>query len=137
MRLYNIQYLENLLLNQIFYSITSKHKLYYPLLFLMQTSILGVFCAKDVFLMFFFWLLELIPTYFLILIYGEKSILLPYKIDNEKAFKSAKQNFYCFNENFKNNDGQYILNKSDHDRIIKNKTYFFEDWGYIEYKELI
>lgn len=52
------------------YSITKRHKLYYSLIFILQTAILGVFCAKDLFLFLLFWEIELIPMYFLIAIWG-------------------------------------------------------------------
>lgn len=55
------------------YAITSKHKLYYSLIFLLETSLLGVFCAKDIFLFFLFWCLELIPMYFLISLWGKEN----------------------------------------------------------------
>lgn len=47
-----------------------KHKLYYSLIFILQTAILGVFTASDMLLFFFFWELELIPMYFLISLWG-------------------------------------------------------------------
>lgn len=47
-------------------NIRQKHKFYYSLVFLLQTAVLGVFCARDMFLFFMFWELELIPMYFLI-----------------------------------------------------------------------
>lgn len=47
-------------------NIRSKHKFYYSMIFLLQTALLGVFCARDMFLFFMFWELELIPMYFLI-----------------------------------------------------------------------
>lgn len=47
-------------------NIRGKHKFYYSLVFLLQTAVLGVFCARDMFLFFMFWELELIPMYFLI-----------------------------------------------------------------------
>lgn len=53
-------------------NIRSKHKFYYALIFLLQTAILGVFCARDMFLFFMFWELELIPMYFLIGQWGDK-----------------------------------------------------------------
>lgn len=52
------------------YNITKRHKLYYSLIFVLQTAILGVFAAKDLFLFFLFWEIELIPMYFLISIWG-------------------------------------------------------------------
>lgn len=51
-------------------SIRTKHKFYYSMIFLLQTAVLGVFCAKDMFLFFLFWELELIPMYFLISEWG-------------------------------------------------------------------
>lgn len=50
--------------------IRTKHNLYYALIFMLQTSILGVFCSKDMFAFFIFWELELIPMYFLISLWG-------------------------------------------------------------------
>lgn len=47
-----------------------KPKLYYSLLMLLTTSVLGVFVAQDLFLFFLLWELELIPMYFLIAIWG-------------------------------------------------------------------
>jgi len=52
-------------------NIKVKHKFYYSLIFLLQTAILGVFCARDMFLFFMFWELELIPMYFLIGQWGD------------------------------------------------------------------
>ena len=52
------------------YNITKRHKLYYSMIFILQTAILGVFTAKDLFLFFLFWEIELIPMYFLIAIWG-------------------------------------------------------------------
>ncbi len=43
---------------------------YFIWLLLLETSILGVFCALDLILFFLFWELELIPMYFLISIWG-------------------------------------------------------------------
>lgn len=47
-------------------NIRSNHKFYYSMMFLLQTAVLGVFCARGMFLFFMFWELELIPMYFLI-----------------------------------------------------------------------
>ena len=52
------------------YSITSKHKFYYSLIFLLETSVLGVFCAKDMFFIFLFLSLSVIVMYFLLLNWG-------------------------------------------------------------------
>ncbi|MDD3237699.1 MAG: NADH-quinone oxidoreductase subunit M [Candidatus Gastranaerophilales bacterium] len=51
-------------------AIRTKHKFYYSMMFLLQTAVLGVFCAKDMFLFFLFWELELVPMYFLISEWG-------------------------------------------------------------------
>ncbi len=51
--------------------IRQKHKLYYSMVFLLESAILGIFCAKDMFLFFVFWELSLIPLYFLISQWGE------------------------------------------------------------------
>lgn len=51
-------------------NIRGKHKFYYSLVFVLQTAVLGVFCARDMFLFFLFWELELIPMYFLISQWG-------------------------------------------------------------------
>lgn len=51
-------------------SIQKRLKLYYALLFIIATSLLGVFLAHDMFLFFLFWELELIPMYLLISIWG-------------------------------------------------------------------
>lgn len=54
-------------------SLTSIHKrlkLYYSMLFVLTTAVLGVFLARDMFLFFLFWELELIPMYLLIAIWG-------------------------------------------------------------------
>jgi len=52
------------------YSITKRHKFYYSMIFVLQTAILGVFAAKDLFLFIIFWEIELIPMYFLISVWG-------------------------------------------------------------------
>lgn len=53
--------------------IRTKHRIFYPLIMILQTAVLGVFCAKDVFLFLLFWELELIPMYFLISQWGDKT----------------------------------------------------------------
>lgn len=53
-------------------NIRNKHKFYYSMIFLLQTAVLGVFCARDMFLFFMFWELELIPMYFLVGQWGDK-----------------------------------------------------------------
>jgi len=47
-------------------NIKVKHKFYYSMMFMLQTAVLGVFCARDMFLFFMFWEFELVPMYFLI-----------------------------------------------------------------------
>ncbi|HEY9745308.1 MAG TPA: NuoM family protein [Oculatellaceae cyanobacterium] len=51
-------------------SIHKRLKLYYSMLFILTTAVLGVFLARDMFLFFLFWELELIPMYLLIAIWG-------------------------------------------------------------------
>ena len=51
-------------------SIHKRLKLYYAMLFTLTTAVLGVFLARDTFLFFLFWELELIPMYLLIAIWG-------------------------------------------------------------------
>ena len=43
---------------------------YYVFLLLLQTGMLGVFCALDMFLFYVFWEVMLVPMYFLIGIWG-------------------------------------------------------------------
>lgn len=50
--------------------IRSKHKLYYSMVFLLEAAVLGIFCAKDMFMFFVFWELSLIPIYFLVSQWG-------------------------------------------------------------------
>ena len=51
-------------------NINKRPKLYYSMVLILTTAILGVFCAQDLFLFFLFWELELIPMYLLIAIWG-------------------------------------------------------------------
>ena len=67
-------------------SITKKHKFYYSMIFILTTAILGVFTAKDLFLFFLFWELELIPMYFLIAVWGS----------GRKEYSAAKFILYTF-----------------------------------------
>lgn len=50
--------------------IQKREKEYYALLLLMQTTVMGVFCAMDLFLFFLFFEISLVPMYFLIGIWG-------------------------------------------------------------------
>ncbi|MDX2085106.1 MAG: NADH-quinone oxidoreductase subunit M [Candidatus Melainabacteria bacterium] len=51
-------------------NIKHRLKLYYSMLFLLISAVMGVFLARDMFLFLLFWELELIPMYFLIAIWG-------------------------------------------------------------------
>lgn len=51
-------------------SITRRTKLYYSMLLLLETGVLGVFLSLDLFLFYIFWDVVLVPMYFLIGIYG-------------------------------------------------------------------
>ena len=53
-------------------SIRDREKLYYILLLVLETGMIGVFIALDTFLFYIFWELVLIPMYFLIGIWGGK-----------------------------------------------------------------
>lgn len=50
--------------------ITEREKEYYVWLLILQTGMLGVFCALDFFLFYVFWEVMLVPMYFLIGIWG-------------------------------------------------------------------
>src|SRR5712691_12945867 len=51
-------------------AIQTREKEYYVLLLLLQTGMLGTFCALDFFLFYVFWEVMLVPMYFLIGIWG-------------------------------------------------------------------
>jgi NADH-quinone oxidoreductase subunit M len=51
-------------------AITQRVRQYYVFLLLLQTGMLGVFCALDMFLFYVFWEVMLVPMYFLIGIWG-------------------------------------------------------------------
>lgn len=51
-------------------SITHRTKLYYAMILLLETAVLGVFLSLDMFLFYIFWDVVLVPMYFLIGIYG-------------------------------------------------------------------
>ncbi len=53
-----------------FTAITTREKEYYVLLLLLQTGMIGVFCALDFFLFYVFWEVMLVPMYFLIGVWG-------------------------------------------------------------------
>ena len=48
------------------FNIRKNHKFYYSMLMLLESAILGIFTAGDMFLFFLFWELEMVPAYFLI-----------------------------------------------------------------------
>ncbi|MBN1287229.1 MAG: NADH-quinone oxidoreductase subunit M [Anaerolineae bacterium] len=50
--------------------IQARVKLYYAMLLLIETAMLGVFVAQDLFLFYIFWEFTLVPMYFLIGIWG-------------------------------------------------------------------
>ncbi len=50
--------------------ITKREKAFYAMMLLLQTGILGAFCALDLFLFFMFWEIMLVPMYFIIGIWG-------------------------------------------------------------------
>ena len=58
-----------------FHYITRREKLYYALLLVLTTGMLGVFLALDMFVFYVFWEVMLIPMYFLIGIWGGKNRL--------------------------------------------------------------
>tara|TARA_A100001037_G_scaffold306693_1_gene354127 strand:- start:24443 stop:25933 length:1491 start_codon:yes stop_codon:yes gene_type:complete len=51
-------------------NITYKVKQYFVCLLLLETAVMGVFSSLDLFLFFIFWELELIPMFFLIMVWG-------------------------------------------------------------------
>ena len=53
-----------------FSAITKREKEYYAFLLLLETGMIGVFCALDFFLFYVFWEVMLVPMYFLIGIWG-------------------------------------------------------------------
>lgn len=52
------------------WTVTMRPREYYAWLLVLETAVMGVFCAQDLILFFLFWELELIPMYFLISIWG-------------------------------------------------------------------
>src|SRR5947208_15958714 len=53
-----------------FSAINFREKEYYVLLLLLQTGMIGTFCALDFFLFYVFWEVMLVPMYFIIGIWG-------------------------------------------------------------------
>ncbi|HEY5611410.1 MAG TPA: NADH-quinone oxidoreductase subunit M, partial [Thermoanaerobaculia bacterium] len=53
-----------------FTAIEHRQKEYYVLLLMLQTGMIGVFCALDFFLFYVFWEVMLVPMYFLIGVWG-------------------------------------------------------------------
>ncbi|MBV9081421.1 MAG: NADH-quinone oxidoreductase subunit M, partial [Acidobacteriaceae bacterium] len=51
-------------------SVEERTKLYYSMLLLLETGVIGVFVSLDLFLFYLFWDVVLIPMYFIIGIYG-------------------------------------------------------------------
>ena len=56
-----------------FDGIKERTKLYYAMMLLMETAMLGVFVAQDLFLFYIFWEFTLVPMYFLIGIWGSEN----------------------------------------------------------------
>lgn len=54
-------------------TIKKDFKIYYSMMFLLEMSVLGIFCANDMFLFFLLWELELVPMYFLISKWGSEN----------------------------------------------------------------
>ena len=52
------------------WSIRDRVREYFIWILVLQTAVVGVFCAQDFFLFFLFWELELVPMYFLIAVWG-------------------------------------------------------------------
>lgn len=52
--------------------IRTRHKMYYTLMLLLESTILGIFCAKDMFMFLMFWEAELVPVYLLISQWGSQ-----------------------------------------------------------------
>jgi NADH-quinone oxidoreductase subunit M len=50
--------------------ITRANKPFYAMMLLLQSGVLGVFVALDLFLFFMFWEIMLVPMYFIIGIWG-------------------------------------------------------------------
>lgn len=48
------------------FNVRKNHKFFYSMMLLLETAILGIFTANDMFLFFLFWELEMVPAYFLI-----------------------------------------------------------------------
>lgn len=53
--------------------IRTKHKMYYCLLFLLLTTTLAIYCAKDIFVFLLFWEAEILPLYLLISQWGKEN----------------------------------------------------------------
>ncbi|HEY1215228.1 MAG TPA: NADH-quinone oxidoreductase subunit M [Bryobacteraceae bacterium] len=51
-------------------AVPERAKLYYAMIFLLETGVIGVFVSLDLFLFYIFWDLVLIPMYFIIGIFG-------------------------------------------------------------------
>src|SRR3977135_4230666 len=64
-----------------FSAIYYRQKEYYVLLLLLQTGMIGTFCALDFFLFYVFWEIMLVPMYFIIGIWGG-----PRKVDGAIKF---------------------------------------------------
>ena len=74
------------------FNIRKNHKFYYSMLLLLESAILGIFTANDMFLFFLFWELEMVPAYFLI---GTK-FQENYEYENEAKKSAVKFILFTF-----------------------------------------
>ncbi|HSZ26479.1 MAG TPA: NADH-quinone oxidoreductase subunit M [Cytophagaceae bacterium] len=63
-------FLVPLIILSAFHTEYSKPNVFYGLILLMQSALIGVFVARDAFLFYIFWELALIPIYFICLLWG-------------------------------------------------------------------
>jgi NADH-quinone oxidoreductase subunit M len=56
----------------ISWNIAHRAQLYFAMLMVLETAVMGVFCSVDLLVFFLFWELELVPMYLLIGIWGNK-----------------------------------------------------------------
>ena len=75
-------------------SIRMNHKIYYSMLLLLMSAILGIFTSSDMFVFFMFWELELIPAYFLIA--GKWKSENNSRFEDEDKAKSSAIKFVLF-----------------------------------------
>lgn len=54
-------------------TVKKNYQLYFSLILILESAILGIFCASDMFFFLFFWEMELIPLYILLLKWGSSN----------------------------------------------------------------